>query len=281
MATSITCCEPDTSSVLMKLFDCYTLVRKFSATEVTYITPFPRKELPPKFRQIIVDYPDDSLPGNIFTIEKILDKTVDITDVSSILSTFLNSTVNCIRHENVRNLINDPNESFDVVIIESMLLNAIAGFAAVFQAPLIWSNPAEVSWMPLSLVDEAPNPAYAPDILADYFPPLYFLATSEAVVESDQYARCFTVKWGVMQEIGEITCSTLLGAFLWNIGYVNSNTENLYEEVFVAAGKKKGIVVPPLNEVKYNASFMFSNSHVSLGGPYGCRRTSYRSRDTT
>ncbi|GBP42187.1 Ecdysteroid UDP-glucosyltransferase [Eumeta japonica] len=209
--------------------------------EVTYITPFPRKELPPKFRQIVFDYPDNLMPGNILTIEKILNKSIDVMDMSLIISPFLDGVVHCLRDKNVQNLINDPNESFDAVIIEWLMLHVISGFAAVFQAPLIWSNPAEASWLPLSVVDEVPNPAYAPDILADYFHPYTFWQRAKQLLK-------------------QISMPVILY-------YFNSKTEHHYEEVFVAAGKKKGIALPSMAEVNYNASFMFSNSHVSLGEP--------------
>ncbi|GBP15244.1 hypothetical protein EVAR_92243_1 [Eumeta japonica] len=42
---------------------------------------------------------------------------------------------------------------------------------------------------------------------------------------------------------------------------------SLYDEVFVAAAKKKGIAMPSFKEAVYNASFVLSNSHVSLGEP--------------
>ncbi|GBP15254.1 hypothetical protein EVAR_92252_1 [Eumeta japonica] len=42
---------------------------------------------------------------------------------------------------------------------------------------------------------------------------------------------------------------------------------SLYDEVFVAAAKKKGIAMPSYKEAVYNASFVLSNSHVSLGEP--------------
>ncbi|GBP42171.1 UDP-glucuronosyltransferase 2B15 [Eumeta japonica] len=112
---------------------------------------------------------------------------------------------------------------------------------ALFQCPLIWSNPLDPHWMILKLIDEIPNPAYTSDLSSNNMPP-------------------FSIKQRLEELWTQIKVSYYQRAF-------QSITESLYEEVFVTASKKRGINLPPLEEVKYNASFVLSNSHVSLGEP--------------
>ncbi|GBP15258.1 UDP-glucuronosyltransferase 2B13 [Eumeta japonica] len=106
---------------------------------------------------------------------------------------------------------------------------------------LIWASSMEPHWMVLQLVDEAANPAYMADSMSNNAPPFTFLER--------------------VNELWTQIKTTII------MKYLDSKMSSLYDEVFVAAAKKKGIAMPSYKEAVYNASFVLSNSHVSLGEP--------------
>ncbi|GBP42169.1 UDP-glucuronosyltransferase 2B1 [Eumeta japonica] len=210
--------------------------------EVTYITPIQMKDPPRNVRQIHIEYPPELLINDdTFTLDMILNNKIDLTEPGDWFSGFYEYARVILNSEGVQALINDQKESFDLVIVEWMYTEVHSGFAALFQCPLIWSNPLEPHWMILKLIDEVPNPAYTSDFNSNNVPPFSFKQRLQELwtqIKSSYYERA-----------------------------IRSTTESLYEEIFVTAAKKRGINLPPLEEVKYNASFVLSNSHASIGEP--------------
>ncbi|GBP42170.1 UDP-glucuronosyltransferase 2B15 [Eumeta japonica] len=210
-------------------------------TQVTYITPILMKDPPSNLRQIHVEYPPELNSANYLTLDKIISNEMDMGDLSKCLHIFYTYAKIILHNKGVQTLLNDQKENFDLVIVEWLYTEVHSGFAALFQCPLIWSNPLDPHWMILKLVDEVPNPAYISDLNSNNMPPFSFKQRLEELwtqIKLSYYQRA-----------------------------IRSITESLYEEVFVTAAKKRGMSLPPLEEVKYNASFVLSNSHVSLGEP--------------
>ncbi|GBP42162.1 UDP-glucuronosyltransferase 2B15 [Eumeta japonica] len=222
-------------------FDCKEKEYFLGGLKVTYITPFPREDPPPNLHQVVLNYPDEVLPSKILNMENILSDKPNINDLDKMLDFIFNVFEHALRHENVQKLMTDQNENFDVAVIEWLYGEVSAGFAALFQCPLIWSSSLDPHWLILQLVDEAANPSYVPDILSNNLPP-------------------FTFSQRVQELWTQISTSMTMKSF-------DKKYTALYNEVFVPAGNRKGILMPPYEEVKYNASLVISNSHVSLGEP--------------
>ncbi|GBP15238.1 UDP-glucuronosyltransferase 2B13 [Eumeta japonica] len=208
---------------------------------VTYITPYPRKDPPPNLNQVVIEYPPEIQFSNLFSIEKILNNEISFKDFGLMFRWFFGYAEHFLNHENVQRLMNDKNQSFDLAIIEWLFLELNAGFAPLFQCPMIWASSMEPHWMVLRLVDEAANPAYVADSMSNNAPPFTFLQRAQELG--------MNILMKIMMKFMHVKCS-------W-----------LYDEIFVPAGVRRGTAMPPLEEVIYNASFVLSNSHVSLGEP--------------
>ncbi|GBP15255.1 hypothetical protein EVAR_92253_1 [Eumeta japonica] len=109
----------------------------------------------------------------------IMNREVDVQDMSFIFDWFYGVTEYFIKYETVQNLINDHDQTFDLAIIEWLFIELSAGFAPLFQCPLIWSSSVDPHWMVLQLVDEAANPAYVADSMSNNAPPFTFLERVE------------------------------------------------------------------------------------------------------
>ncbi|OWR54771.1 UDP-glucosyltransferase precursor [Danaus plexippus plexippus] len=139
-------------------------------------------------------------------------------------------------------LLSDKNEYFDVLIIEWMFTEVYAGLSNVYNCPYIWFSSVEPHWMILDLVDESPNPSYNADITSDSVPPFSFL-----------------------QRVKELSFQAL--GRLLRYYYTSSVEKQLYEEYLIPHIKSRGGEIFSLDTLKYNASLLLSNSHVSLGMP--------------
>ncbi|GBP15236.1 UDP-glucuronosyltransferase 2B31 [Eumeta japonica] len=207
--------------------------------EVTYITTRSFQKPSPMLHQIHVQYPEYSSERIHFKLEAILKHEVLFKDYLSIFNGIHDMSKYFLNQRDVQKLINDPEQTFDLVIVEWMYTEVHCGFSALFRCPLIWATLTEPHWMLLRLVDEMPNPAYVPDFNSYNSLPLSLLERADEL-------------WTQIK-------------ILYEKSVVEPKNDLLYEEVFSAAGKKRGIILPPLREVKFNASFVLSNSHVSLG----------------
>ncbi|XP_013166097.1 PREDICTED: UDP-glucuronosyltransferase 2B1-like [Papilio xuthus] len=207
--------------------------------KVTYITPIPMKDVNPALRQINVESNKNCFaPEEVLDIQKLMRKEVDMKDMPTLFTMMFNIANATIQHENVQNLIQDPTEKFDAVIAEWMYSELYSGFSAVFNCPLMFFLSVSPHNMALSLIDGIPNPAYTADhIKSNTIPP-------------------FTL-WSRVQEL-----VTLLD---WKIytWWVNDRNVNSYDKAFKSAVVRRGRILPTLDEMKYNASLMFGNSHIS------------------
>ncbi|CAG9793379.1 unnamed protein product [Diatraea saccharalis] len=210
--------------------------------EVTYITPLPRLRPSPNLRQIDVSANFEVSPlGEVIHIEKLMRKEIDMTNlyvVKDMMIAFANAT---IRNPNVKRLMDNPDERFDAVIVEWLFTEIYSGFSSVFQCPLIWSSSMEPHTLVLWLIDEAPSPAYVPDIISSIKLPFDFWKRVKNL-------------WIFMERI-------LLN---WS---ALSKESSIYDAGFGPSAIKRGVKLSPLAEVMYNGSLMLGNSHVSLGQP--------------
>ncbi|CAH1636140.1 unnamed protein product [Spodoptera littoralis] len=211
--------------------------------EVTFITPIPIKDPPPNLHQIDVSSNFELLPLDLMKIERFLGhNSMPALPRFFVKMMMMNLVSKTMEHENVQKLLNDTNAHFDVVIVEWMFTSLSAGYATIFDCPLIWLIPVEVNSMTIGLVDAVPHPAYSTDPLSSYLPPFSFLERATEI-------------WTRLQE-------SVLG-FLY---YESKDAAN-YERIVVPQVQKRGRQAPPLSEVQYNASLVLGNSHVSMGLP--------------
>ncbi|CAG9566435.1 unnamed protein product [Danaus chrysippus] len=194
-----------------------------------------------------LDFQVDYLQGKKFkdepiNIKKVLDKTDENTSIVSMLSLIMDLSNRTLSNPNFQKLLSNKNIYFDVIIIEWMFSEVYAGLSNVYNCPYVWFSTVEPHWMILDLIDEAPNPSYNVDVISDSVPPFTFV-----------------------QRVKELS-SQVLGRLLRY--YYTSSTENqLYEEYIIPHIKSRGGEVSSLDTLKYNASLVLSNSHVSLGLP--------------
>ncbi|KAJ0172123.1 hypothetical protein K1T71_012096 [Dendrolimus kikuchii] len=209
--------------------------------EITYIASVPMKNSSKNLRQIDVS-------SNFKAFNELME-TVDSKEMFSsrtpwnlmlqLLNIQYRNIENTIGNEDVQKLLYDPNETFDAVIIEWLSVEIYAGFAAVFNCPLIWASPTEPNGPLLSLIDEAPNPAYTPDNVYSAGPPFTFL-----------------------ERVTQLAASHIFSLIQW---FTSGVDEALFEANFAAAIRERGRTPLTLKEVKYNASMILANSHVSTG----------------
>ncbi|CAD0204905.1 unnamed protein product [Chrysodeixis includens] len=148
-----------------------------------------------------------------------------------------------LEYENVQKLLNDPKEEFDVVVLEWMLGNLFASLGPVFNAPVVWVTSVEIFSTIVGIVDAAPNPAYTTDLLS-----------------------LGTVPFSFKDRVGELKNRVIEYAYDYMI-HEPAETE-LYNNFFAPIIAKKGRKPPPYSDVRFNASLVLGNSHVSLGATY-------------
>ncbi|KAJ8709294.1 hypothetical protein PYW07_009120 [Mythimna separata] len=209
--------------------------------EVTYITAFEYKNPPPNLRQIDVSSNIALMPLDSINIQKLMDKVAPSTNHHDyVRRLMLQMAAKTVENKDVQRLINDPNEHFDVVIVEYMFSELIAGFAPIFDCPLIWVSPVELSSGILSLIDAAPNPAYSSDALSSNMPPFTFTQRVEEL-------------WSRVK--------ARYSAFM----YYDELHNKEYERLIVPSILKRGRQPPSFADVRYNASLVLGNSHISMG----------------
>ncbi|CAH0678011.1 unnamed protein product [Spodoptera exigua] len=210
--------------------------------EVTYITPFAYKNAPPKLRTIDVSKNFDIMPMDIMSIKTIMDSPMFLDSIGFMLYMMIDMLRHTVQIEGVNKLLSDPKEEFDLVIAEWMFSDIPAGFASVFDCPLIWLSSVEVHWMILQLVDQAPNPAYTVDIMSTYTPPLNFWQRANELWTQ--------VKVKFLQ-------------YVWLDGV----QERAFNEFIQPLILKRGRKPPTFDESRYNASLLLSNAYISTAAP--------------
>ncbi|XP_039759907.1 UDP-glucosyltransferase 2-like [Pararge aegeria] len=211
--------------------------------EITYVTVFPPKKPVP--RVTIVDLSDNLkyFPSDSgMNLKVVMDNAHDGNSFLTIVPSLMNISRNTLEHPNLQKLIRDRNQKFDAVITEWMFNEVYAGFAGVFDCPLIWFSTVQPHWMVVRLVDEVPNPAYTVDILSDNIPPLTFL-----------------------QRVAELLLQTM-GRLIQTF-WVYGLEEDIYNEFFVPVIRHRNNTVRSFETLRYNVSLILSNSHVSMGVP--------------
>ncbi|KAG6458615.1 UDP-glucosyltransferase 2-like [Manduca sexta] len=208
--------------------------------DVTFVTPILEKSPHPKLHQIDISKNFDYLPKNTFDLKSILNKESTVNDPNQIISSINLMLRATYRNENVQKLLNDVDQKFDLVIVEWLYCELGAGIAEIVQAPLIWVSSLEPHWMVMRLIDEGLNPAYHGDALRENIPPFNFWQRTEQL-------------W--------IQLKTLYYMHM----YHDAQQSAMYDEVIAPLIRKRGRVPATFQEVKYNASLVLGNSHVSLG----------------
>ncbi|CAG4959469.1 unnamed protein product [Colias eurytheme] len=205
---------------------------------VTYITPLLMKNPPPLLRQIDVSHNADLLPGSIFDVQKFMSKELDLQEIQllfPIMQELLRAT---LQSDQMQTFMHDPEEQYDAVIVEWLFTELGAGLSSVFNCPLIWSTSTEPHSGILELIDEPLNIAYT----------IYIWGRGYSL---DLYSRLQHV-WSVMK-----------------IKYYQWQGQDIDNEIFInsykSAVESRGLKLPTYDEVKYNASLMLGNSHISSG----------------
>ncbi|KAJ8709288.1 hypothetical protein PYW07_009114 [Mythimna separata] len=209
--------------------------------EVTYITPYAYKNAPPSLRTIDVSSNIALVPEDMLSLKGIMEE--GSFEISPNFMTFfmIELVKNTVENEGVQKLLNDPKEQFDAVVVEWLYGDIFAGFASVFQSPLIWSSSMDPHWLVLQLIDEPLNPAYAVDSMSPYFPPLSFL-----------------------QRVNELW--TQLKVQFLRYVWLDSVEEKVFTSLFTPIAEKRGIKLPTYKESRYNASLILSNAYVTTSG---------------
>ncbi|XP_041982833.1 UDP-glucosyltransferase 2-like [Aricia agestis] len=211
--------------------------------EITYVCGLPPDKPLPKVTLVETTYKYQSTDkDSSFSLSEQMSKKMSIKDLTKMFGLLSNITNSVMRETSVQALINDPKQHFDVVIAEWLYTDIYASFAAIFDCPLIWLSSCEPHWKILRNVDEATNPAYTTDLFSNNIPPFSFTQR--------------------LTELG----FQIMGHFIDYMYFADTEKE-IYDQVVAPAIRKRGRPVPNLEDVKYNASLVLGNSHISLGMP--------------
>ncbi|KAG7309342.1 hypothetical protein JYU34_005289 [Plutella xylostella] len=208
--------------------------------QVTYITNSPMKSSSPNLRQVDVSDNVNHFPINAFNLETFLQNQIRTDDITFFYEAFFVLNKATIANPNVQALMGDPAQEFDLVFVEWMFSELMSGLSAVYNCPYVWFSSMEPHWMILELIDEALNPAYTTEIMSLNSAPLTF---TERV--SELYGQLHTKAYKAI--------------------HYDSLERQAYEKGFGPFVAAKGRVLPPWEDVKYNASLMLANAHVSMG----------------
>ncbi|XP_072933222.1 UDP-glucosyltransferase 2-like [Epargyreus clarus] len=207
--------------------------------EITYITPMPMKHPPSGVRQIDISENKKYMPIDlIFDSRVLLNQEADLQKADIIVELITMFAYNTLRLDNVQKLLDDPKEEFDAVVVEWLYTEMFSGLAAVYNCPLIWSSSMVPHSMVLSLVDEYPNPSYTTHHLSRH----YGFSFWERVRQLWTTFNLSFLKWSML-----------------------SQENSLYTDAFGKFVAKRGRVLPPYQEVRYNASLVLGNSYIAVG----------------
>ncbi|KAJ8711849.1 hypothetical protein PYW08_008803 [Mythimna loreyi] len=209
--------------------------------EVTYITPFKYKNAPANLRTIDVSSNFDVMNQDTLTLKNFMAEGGFDVNPAFMIFLMVDLVKHTVENKEVQKLLIDPKEQFDAVVIEWMFSDVIAGFASMFQSPLIWASSVDPHWQVIQLIDEPPNPAYSVDAMSPYFPPLSF---SQRVKEL----------WNQLK------------VHFFRVVWLDSVEINAYTSTFTPIAEKRGIKLPAYEESRYNASLVLSNAYVTTSG---------------
>ncbi|XP_022815581.1 UDP-glucuronosyltransferase 2A1-like [Spodoptera litura] len=178
------------------------------------------------------------MPMDIMNIKTIMNSSKFLHSIAFKMYMVINMMRHTLQLEGVNKLLTDPKEEFDLVIAEWMFTEIPAGFASVFNCPLIWLSSVEVHWMILQLVDQPTNPAYTVDLMSTYTPPLNFWQRANELWTQ--------VKIKFLQ-------------YVWLDGV----QERAFNELIHPLVLKRGRKPPTFDDSRYNASLLLSNAYLS------------------
>ncbi|XP_053615680.1 UDP-glucosyltransferase 2-like [Plodia interpunctella] len=213
--------------------------------EVMYITWFPAKrDYGKNFRQIdvskVAENMGDEMDTSLLNITAVMTGGMPVNDRGSLQEFAYLFAQASLHYEDVRNLLQDTNEKFDVIIADIYETEVFAGLSVLYDCPMIWSYSMAAHWQVLRLVDERTNPAYTSDYLSANMAPLNFRQRLEEL-------------WFQIEG-------------LWLKSYnLLPKEEKLYEEVFTPLLAKRGRTLPDYEDIVFNASLLFINEHHTYG----------------
>ncbi|CAH0678023.1 unnamed protein product [Spodoptera exigua] len=205
--------------------------------DVTYITVYPFKTQAKNLRQIDIST-NVALVANdeTLTMGYVLQHKLERNHPYQIQEFATEAARMTLEHENVKKILENPNEHFDVVITDFMETEVYSGFSVLYNCPMIWLYSMGAHWQVLRLIDVGTNPAYDPDYLSPNMIPLTF----EQRVE-ELWSRIY---WQYLKTF-----------------YTQPREQKLYETVFGPLVAKRGRTLPDYEDIMFNSSLIFANEH--------------------
>ncbi|RZC32879.1 UDP-glucuronosyltransferase 2C1-like, partial [Asbolus verrucosus] len=197
--------------------------------QVTVISPYPQ-ETP------IKNYRDISVADNIGFIEDLkkqlfgMDKVGPLDSMLFVIRMGTDLTDQTLKHKNVQNLLNSG-ETFDVVIMEHFLNDALVGIAQHFNAPLVLIAPSAASGINNYLFANPAPSSYVPNIMGNFDKHMNFLQRVQNYI--------FNIFGDLMRELVLIP-----------------NQRDIFKKYFKTDVE--------MDDILYNVSLMLTNSHVSV-----------------
>ncbi|XP_028177815.1 2-hydroxyacylsphingosine 1-beta-galactosyltransferase-like [Ostrinia furnacalis] len=210
--------------------------------EVTFITAFPKKQNIPNLREIDVSDNYEIIANENFNnISFILENILDLSsDVEFLQRLTLDIALKTLENKDVKALMGNPKETFHVFIADLLETELYAGFAALYNCPLIWAYSMGAHWVAMRLIDDPTNPAYSSDYFTTPIAPFSFTDRFRVLWEN--------VKWRYAK-----------------IFITQPKEEAAYISIFGPELKKRGMIMPDYDDLIYNASLVLSNDHHASG----------------
>ncbi|KAL1491899.1 hypothetical protein ABEB36_012421 [Hypothenemus hampei] len=199
--------------------------------EVTIVAPFEEKNPPKNYRNIVLENVEtelgNNLRRNLFELDNIPPFYQLLFLFSSPLQGISELVLNNVK---IQNLLKS-NETFDAVILDQTLNDALKWFAYHFKVPLIllWSQGA--NRYVNNPVANPQNPSYIVDMFLNFNTPMTF------------YERFYNFVFGAMQDL-----------ILYY--YLEPNQNKILKKYMPDA--------PDLGDPQYNVSLVICNSHESI-----------------
>ncbi|XP_026735997.1 UDP-glucuronosyltransferase 2B10-like [Trichoplusia ni] len=205
--------------------------------EVTYVTVYPLKNMPPTLKQVDISGNEEMLAkDDSLSISHMLENNVQDNDVLHIQEFAKENTRQTFTNKNFTKFLQDTSQRFDLVFSDLFESEVCAGLSVVYDCPLVWFYSMGAHWNVLRLIDEGRNPAYDPDYLTTNVVPFSFLERVEQL-------------WARIKYMALKTFITL------------PDEKKMYEEIFTPLVAQRGRTLPNYEDVIYNASIIFGNEH--------------------
>ncbi|KAM3961860.1 LOW QUALITY PROTEIN: UDP-glycosyltransferase UGT48C1 [Aphomia sociella] len=210
--------------------------------EVTYVSTFAMEANSSQFRFVdvssIVEDTKEEKDTNLNPV-KLMENRLPLHFPMKIGTTYAQQVV---QHPAVQRLLQDPLETFDLVVAEWFYSGLLAPLAAVFDCPLVWYYSGDVFWQVLQMVHEPSSSAYTADIRSFNVP---------------------TVPFTVPERAYQLGLQLYMSGF--NYYYKNHVEQPIYIETFSRPIRMRGRVLPEYDSLVYNGSLLLINSHPPLG----------------